>query len=352
MTQISTVTGPIAPEAMGITMAHIHLLFELTAAEQRQLQPDMTASERALQDKPITMDILGLLRRNAFAVKDNMIMGDVEEAIAELMLYKRMGGMCVAEASCIGLRRDPKGLRQISGATGVHIMCSTGWYISASHPPFVLESSLEELSESMVKELTEGIGNSGIRAGFIKAAMSARTPDVPFTGEEEKVLRAGARAQSLTGAALTMHPAHHAGLAKHGHTYLDIILQEGGDLQKCILNHTDFWYSDLEYQTSLLDRGVTLAYDQFGSEDYYSPGRCKPSDQARVQGVVSLLKAGYAGQLVLSNEAARKTHLKKYGGYGYAHVLENIVPDLRYFGVEEKHIHAMLVENPRRLFSF
>ncbi len=352
MAQISTVNGPIAPENMGITMAHVHLLFELTVAEQRQLQPDMTASERALQDKPITMDILGLLRRKMYAVKENMIMGDVEEAISELMLYKRMGGMSVAEASCIGLRRDPEGLRQISGATGVHILCSTGWYISASHPPFVLESSLEELSDYIVRELTEGIESSDIRAGFIKAAMSARTPDVPFTGEEEKVLRAGARAQSLTGAAMTMHPAHHLGLAKHWHTYLDIILQEGGDLGKCILNHMEFWSSDLDYQKSLLDRGVTLSYDQFGAEDYVRPGRCKPSDQARVQGVVSLLKAGYAGQLVLSNEAARKTHLKKYGGYGYAHVLENIVPDLRYFGVEEEQIHTMLVENPRRIFSF
>jgi phosphotriesterase-related protein len=67
---------------------------------------------------------------------------------------------------------------------------------------------------------------------------------------------------------------------------------------------------------------------------------------------VELVKAGYASQIVLSNEIAWKISLRKYGGYGYAHVLENIGPDLRFYGVTEEQLNTMLVENPKRLLSF
>lgn len=184
------------------------------------------------------------------------------------------------------------------------------------------------------------------------AALSASTPDIPFTGDEEKVLRAAARAQAETGAAMTVHPCHHFGRARHWHTYLDIIHEEGADLEKCYLSHMEFWSTDIDYQKSLLDRGVTVAYDQFGGEEYVRPGWARPSDQSRVDGIVKLVKAGYTKQIVLSNEVLFKCALRKYGGYGYAHVLENIVPDLRYYGVTEEQINTMLVENPRRLFPF
>jgi phosphotriesterase-related protein len=61
---------------------------------------------------------------------------------------------------------------------------------------------------------------------------------------------------------------------------------------------------------------------------------------------------GHAKQIVLSNEIVSKFRLRKYGGLGYAHLLENIVPDLKYFGVTDAQIHTMLVENPRRLLPF
>lgn len=352
MAEVMTVNGPISPDQLGITMPHVHLLFELTAAEQRPLSALMTATERALRDKPVTMDILGLIRRNTYCVQDNLILGDVEEAIRELLFYKRMGGSSVVEVSVIGLGRDPLGLKKISGETGVNVICGTGWYIHPSHPPSVRESRVEQLFDTMVSELTAGIGNTGVRAGVIKVGLSGATPDIPFTGSEEKVLRAAGRAQAETGAALTMHPCHHLGRARHWPTYLDILKEEGANLEKCYLSHMEFWAADIDYQKSLLDRGATVAYDQFGADDYARPGCCKPSDQARVQGVLKLAQAGYVRQVVLSNEVVRKTHLRKYGGYGYAHVLENIVCDLRYFGVTEEQLRTMLVENPRRLLAF
>jgi phosphotriesterase-related protein len=68
--------------------------------------------------------------------------------------------------------------------------------------------------------------------------------------------------------------------------------------------------------------------------------------------VGTLCKMGYAKQIVLSNEVVSKFRLKKFGGLGYSHLLENIVPDLKYFGVGDADIRTMLVDNPRRLLPF
>ncbi len=350
MAQVITVTGAIDPDRLGVTMSHVHLLIELSVAEQRE-SPD-TASRSALYDKLITMDILGMLRRRVHLVKDNLIMGDVDEAIAELMFYKRMGGQSLVEPGVIGLKRDPVGLRQIAAATGVNIVATTGWYIAASHSAAVRESSIEKLCEQMVRELTVGIDNTGIRAGTIKAALSASSPEIPFTGSEEKVLRAGARAQAATGALMFIHPCHHYGRAKHLERYLDILEEEGANIEKCLLGHLDFWATDIDYQKKVLDRGAMISYDCFGEEMYVRPGWCRPTDQARVAGVVKLVEAGYASQIVLSAECCYKCTLRKYGGYGYAHILENILPDLRYYGVSEQQINTMLVGNPRWLLPF
>ncbi len=352
MSSVMTVRGPISADELGITMCHVHLLIELGVAEQKILLPEMTASEKALYDKPVTIDILGKIRRNYYCVKDDLILGDVNVAIEELLHYKGMGGGSVVEAGVIGIRRDPLGLKQISNVTGIHVICSTGWYIGASHPAYVKQKSRDELCHFMVQEIQNGIGNTGIRAGLIKVALSGPTPDVPFTGDEEKTLRAAARAQSQTGAALTIHPCHHMGRARHWDTYLKILQDEGANLEKVYLSHMEFYAADTDYQQKLLDRGVTAAYDQFGFEEYVKPGVRKPSDHERVHGVVRLVEAGYVKQIVLSNEVVSKSHLKKYGGYGYSHVLENIVPDLKYCGVTQEQLNTMLIDNPRRLLPF
>jgi phosphotriesterase-related protein len=55
---------------------------------------------------------------------------------------------------------------------------------------------------------------------------------------------------------------------------------------------------------------------------------------------------------VLANEIVSKFRLRKYGGLGYSHLLDNIVPDFKVFGLNDQQLHAMLVENPRRLLPF
>ena len=350
MAQVMTVLGPMDAAKLGVTMSHVHLLIELAVAEQRE-NPD-NASRKVQYEGKITMDILGALRRRVHLVKDNLIMGDIDEQIGELMFYKRFGGVSVVEPGVIGLGRDVVGLRQIAAATGVNVIASSGWYIGASHSPATREASVEQLSAQMIRELTAGVDNTGIRTGVLKAALSGATVDAPYSPSEEKVLRAGGRAQAATGAAMFIHPCHHYGRARHLEHYLDVLKSEGANLEKIFLGHVDFWAGDIEYQRRVLDRGAMVSYDCFGEEMYVRPGFVRPTDVARVAGVVKLCELGYEKQVLLSAECAYKTTLRKYGGYGYAHILENILPDLRYYGVSEAKIGTMLVDNPRRLLPF
>ncbi|OGO04745.1 MAG: hypothetical protein A2Y91_02775 [Chloroflexi bacterium RBG_13_54_8] len=346
MAQIITVAGPLPEEELGVALCHDHVLSNGLCF----YEPPREASRYALAESPLSMDILGKVRRDAGLVKDNLVMGNLDEAIAELMFFKMAGGNSLVDCTTPGIGRDPVGLRSISLAAGINIVCSAGWYTAQSHPSYVKRSSVAELTALLVGELTTGIGTTGIRAGALKVALSG-TATEPFSGDEEKVLRAAARAQARTGAGLNIHPNFEG---KHWHTYLDILEKEGANLAKCCANHMEVYCPDIEYQKSVAARGVYISYDQFGIEVYadsIAPGRHYGPDSVRVAGVLDLVRAGYAGRMLLANEVGMKCCYRKYGGYGYAHLLENIVPELRFKGVTEEQLDAMLVVNPRKFLG-
>ena len=172
-----------------------------------------------------------------------------------------------------GIGRDPMALREISYATGVNILTCTGWYVAASHPAIVKKKSLEDLSDIMVKELTEGIGDTGIKAGLIgECALS-----YPIDPNEKKVIRAAAQAQAKVGCALTIHPSlfdlEQKKVVKNAADIIDIIQKEGANLEKFYMSHMDITCDDLEYHKKVMDTyGIVLAYDTFGQSEMYFDG--------------------------------------------------------------------------------
>jgi phosphotriesterase-related protein len=347
MSTVMTVRGPIAIEDMGITMNHVHVLINLMCWFQEPLE----ASRMFLSNLPVTMDILGDIRRDIFINKDNMILGDIDLAIQEVMEFKKLGGSTLVEVTPQGIGRDPVGLRKISEITGLNIICSTGWYVAFSHPPLIKQASIDDLYNIMLQELTEGIDRTGIKAGFIGEIAMSGTPDRPFEDDEEKVLRAAARASAKTGVPVTVHPNF---FGKHVDTYIDVLLSEGARKEKIFISHMEMYPEDLDYQKAILDRGVSISYDQFGFECYMdsmAPGAGLPADRERVNNLVSLIQAGYEKQLLISNECCFKVLYKRYGGYGYGHILEHIVPELIYKGIPEEKVRTILVDNPKRLFE-
>ncbi|MGH7932341.1 MAG: phosphotriesterase family protein [Candidatus Binataceae bacterium] len=348
MATINTVLGPIDANQMGDTMSHVHLTIDLLCWHMKPESGPM----RGLSESRITLRNVGTVRRNAMRVRDNLVQDDLDLAIRETSDYKAAGGATVINCDLPGIGRDPVALQRIARATGINIVASTGWYVQASHPPEIAAKSIEELAEIMVKEITVGIGRSGIKAGNIgEIAMSGRTRD-PFQPGEEKVLRAAARAQKATGISLTVHPNFPG---DHWDIYLDVLEKEGADLGRCYMSHLGL-YPDPAVSKRILKRGVGfVSFDQLGHEELFgnpaAPGLGYSTDKEEVRCVLELLNAGYEGRLLLSAEVAMKTCYKEFGGWGYSHVHDNIIPWLRSLGASVEQIDLIMAGNPRRLHA-
>jgi phosphotriesterase-related protein len=302
------------------------------------------------------LENLHILRRNWMIFKENLKLHDPETAIDELMMFKRAGGNSLVDLTLPGIGRDPLALKEISIATGVNIITGTGWYLKETHPPFVKDKNIEELTEIMVGELREGIANTGIKAGLIGECALG----YPIHENEEKVIRAASRAQVEVGCGYNIHPSLIDFENKTGPMnapeILDTIQKEDANLDKFYFSHMDGRQQDLDYQRNLMDNyGVVLSFDQFGFHVYSDvifPGCGGMSDKMRIDSLIELVESGYEKQLVLSHDVCSKGQTTKYGGFGYAHILKNIVPELRFRGLKESKIRTMIVDNPRRLLAY
>ncbi len=354
MSRVQTVLGPISPQDLGVTLVHEHMVCDIRTW---YIEPKKSADAVA-GEMPVVMNILGMLRHDPFANRDNLVLDDEGLQSKELSFFKAQGGGAVVDLTVPGLGRDPLALMRISSAVGLHIVAPTGFYVAKSHPSFVKEKNVDDLSDLMEQELTQGIGDTGVKAGVI-GECGCSYP-IPYHPEEEKVLKAAAKAQVKTGAPYTIHPVITDWVGKVypvkcAEAYVDLLEEEEVDLEKFYLSHADRTCIDLDYHRRLLDRGITLSYDNLGKEYYWDSifvGVGGQSDLQRVRAISELCKQGYDKQLVLSNDVCMKIDLKEYGGYGYVHVLEHVVPMLKAEGVGEAQIRNMLVENPRRLLSF
>lgn len=350
MATVQTVLGPIQADDLGATMSHVHLTLDISCW---YMPPGHEGHDG---EEEFTLANVGKIRRNGLGWKRNLVQDNVALVSHELAEYRQHGGGSVVNMDLEGIGRNIPALQEISKAAGVHVLASTGWYIQSAHPEFVAAASIEELTERMIREIKEGIDDTGVRAANIGEIGLSGMPADPFQPDEEKVLRAAARAQAATGVSLTLHPNAH--LAIYGETptnhlplYFDILEEEGADLAKVYPSHLGLY--PVEVAIGVLERGVGfVSFDHFGHEEYcegIGPGRGFTPDRLEVEAVMKLIEAGYADRVLLCNEVGWKTCYKANGGWGYSHVLENIVPWLMACGASAEDIQKMTVENPRRL---
>lgn len=72
---------------------------------------------------------------------------------------------------------------------------TTGLHKDAYSHPLTTEATIDKLASSFIKEVVKGVGETGIKAGVVKAATSLNA----ITPGEEKVLRAAALTHLATG---------------------------------------------------------------------------------------------------------------------------------------------------------
>lgn len=339
MAQVNTVLGPVDAEHLGITLMHEHLMVDATPWF---VEPE-EASRRAFSRRPVSIDMLGELKNEPFLCRDNCQLLDEEAATEEVARFRLAGGGTVVDPTCRGIGRDPEALRRISRATGLHVVMGCGYYLNASHPARVRDMSAEDVADEIERDVLEGV--RGVRSGIIgEIGVSA-----DFTAEEEKSLRGAARAQARTGAPLEVHLPGWERLAGR---VLDTVEEEGGDPRSTILCHMNPSGDDPDYQIDLAARGAWLEYDMIGMDFFYADQQAQsPSDQENARALGRIKDAGFLGSILLSQDVFVKIQLVRYGGTGYAHILENFVPRVRRHGFTEAEIALLIRENPQRALT-
>ena len=123
--KINTVTGEIGREDLGVVTTHEHVLLDLTAFyEHKEVEGVLDASTQKVE-----MWNLGILSRDCYALKDNLLLTDFETQLKEIEYFKKAGGNTVVDASLPGIGRDAKALKEIAEKTGLNIIMGTGFYV-------------------------------------------------------------------------------------------------------------------------------------------------------------------------------------------------------------------------------
>jgi len=321
MAKVNTVLGEISANELGITLMHEHLVFGYLGWDCDALAPPYDREAAA---------------------------ASCVEALKEAKDY---GLKTLVDATATDMGRDVELQKIVSDKLGINIICTTGFYTEKLGKAgyFKFRSQVyditTELYEILVKEITQGIGNTGVKAGVIKVA----TGHARISSYEEKILEAATRAQKETGVPIITHTE--AGTM--GPEQADLLISEGADPERVVIGHM-CGNADLKYHLAVLEKGVNIAFDRMGIEIFLP-------DKLRKACLIGLLGIGYANRILLSQDCWAYGLGRPYefsdddksllANWSYAHVFKNIIPALREAGVSHDKINTIMMENPRRIFG-
>ncbi|MGN7246179.1 phosphotriesterase family protein [Janibacter anophelis] len=319
MVAVPTVTGSVDSADLGRVLAHEHVF--VLGEEYRQNYADDWDED-----------------------------AKVAEAVAELGQLPGLGIDTILDPTVLGLGRYLPRVQRVAAQVDVNIVAATGLYTYNEIPfqfhytgPGLLFDVPEPLTELFLKDLTEGIADTGVRAGFLKCAIEEQglTPGV------ERVMRAVGAASAQSGAPITVHTNPHT---QSGLVAQRVLAEEGADLSRVVIGHSGD-STDVDHLCALADAGSYLGMDRFGL-DVLLPF------EDRVATVLELLRRGYAERMVLAHDAScfidwfdAEAKRQVVPRWNYRHISEDVIPALLEGGASQDDIDTMLVANPRRYFE-
>jgi len=310
MPHVQTVLGPIDPGDLGFTLPHEHTQISLWHIPARWDYWQLT------RDEPLILE--------------------------ELAAFREAGGGGIVDLTMPGVGRDPVWLAGIARASGLSVVMGCGWYRGAYYPAETLidRRSVDDLADELVREATDGVGDTGIRPGIIGEIGT----DKPWVSAlEERVHRAAARAARRTGLGLTTHSV----LSPVGLEQLRIFEDEGADPSRVVVGHADS-YPHLDHYLTIIERGASIEFDFLGMS--FTPAE-RHGEGRIVELLCELLSRGHVEHILLSQDVCHDSQLQRYGGNGYTYLASAFLPRLRDAGVSEAEIETLTVANPRRLLS-
>ena len=339
---VQTVLGPVPPSELGPTTTHEHIYIDFSF----MYRPAQDTPSPEMADAPITLENLGWIRRNYYSNRSNLHLMDLNTMIKEVTMYREVGGGAIVDATTTAIGRNPDALARISRETGVHIIMGAGFYVDAVHPDDMNERTVEDLAREISDDITQGVDDSGIQAGIIGEVGCTW----PLTPNERKSLVVAAVAQQETGAAILIHPGRHPDAPLE---ILELLVNSGADISRVIMGHLDRTVFEFDALQRIAASDCYLEWDLFGNEGSYYPlaELDMPSDAQRLDFIKRITDAGYCERIVIGQDICTKHRLVSYGGHGYGHILENIVPKMRRKGFSEDAIEAITIDNPARILA-
>ena len=315
MATVNTVLGPVEASELGFTLSHEHVL--LSAAGVSHTYPGFIDHQ---------------------AVTD-------EGGVALKAAYDE-GVRTIVDVTTFDLGRNIRLLEEVSRRSGVHIIACTGNHLAV--PRDFAASTPDAIAPHFIREIREGIEDSGIKAGIIKVASDRGG----ITPPQEIVLRAAAITQRETSVRISTHTWSPD---RVGEQQVRILEEEGVDLNRVYVGHSND-DTDLDYLLGLLNKGVWLGLDR------YPGGRTPetPNWEKRTEVVKQLIDAGFAHRLMLSHDnSVVSTQVTKeladqrraFNPDGYLFITRRVLPRLKELGATDQDINAIMVDNPRRFFG-
>lgn len=342
MAKVVTVLGEVSPERLGVVLPHEHLLWDQRCWGHPVRQE---LGDREAYSQPVSLENRGSVVYHAFDYADNLFQMNVDVAIAEAKRFKNAGGGTICDVSSAGLGRDPKALYRIALETELNIVMGAALYVARSWTEEEKQRGPQEIKKALLDEFVNGVGPMKVKPGVLGEVGISDVTD-PY---EVKSLQGSALVQKEIGCPILIHTPI---WGKEGNRILDVLEEGGADVRKVALSHLDPTMADYDYADSLAKRGAYIVYDQFGMHLMSTEGIFIPSDNERIATLREQIRRGNLKNILISQDVCFKICLTRWGGHGYAHVLENIVPRLRREGITEEQIQTILVENPRRFLSW
>jgi len=320
LSTVNTVRGPIDSSELGVTLMHEHIF--VLSTEIMQNYPGVWGNEEKR----------------------------VAEAVTRLNELSSHGIKSVVDLTVVGLGRYIPRIQQVAQQTPVNIIVATGIYTYNDIPfyfhfrgPGTPFEGPEPMIEMFVKDIQQGIADTGVKAGILKCA----TDSPGMTKGVERVLRAVAQAHRQTGVPISTHT--HA-RSKRGLEQQRVFREEGVDLSRVVIGHSGDT-TNLDYLQELIANGSYLGMDRFGIDTIL------PFEE-RVNTVAQLCERGHAGKLVLSHDAAcfsdwlpERDLPAILPNWHYLHIHNDVIPALKKRGVTHEQLQTMLADNPRAIFE-
>ncbi len=320
MPQVPTARGPVEADQLGWTLMHEHIFVKNPELEHNYPSPEWDEE------------------------------GMHSTALAGMQALADRGIETLVDLTVIGLGRSIERIARVAESSPVKIVVAAGYYTQKDLPAFFhnhgpgLHADVPEpLVEMFVRDISEGISGTGIKAGMIKVVTDqwGITPDI------ERVMAAAAEAHRQTGVPITTHTnaAHKGGLEQQ-----EFFKRHDVPLEHVVIGHCGD-STDLDYLRTLMDAGSPIGMDRFGMDIMADEGD-------RIDTVVALCEQGYADRLTLSHDASffsvnmePSVRNRIMPNWHHRYISDTLLPEMRRRGVSDETIEQIMVKNPARILA-